>query len=72
MSLLISLLRESLSALLALEWLRLEMGAHMVDGVAELGEVATTLEAADALVGSPRLLIQHKDFLQVLGHSFNF
>ena len=57
MSLLIALLRERLSAPLALEWLRLEVGAHVVDGVAKLDEVATTLEAADALVGSPRSLI---------------
>ncbi len=63
MSLLIALLRESLSALLALERLRLEVGPNVVDGVAELGEFATTLEAAYTLIGSPRSLIQYKDFL---------
>ncbi len=57
MSLLIALLRESLSALLALERLRLEVGAYVVDGVAKLGEDVTTLEAADALVGPPSSLI---------------
>ena len=57
MSLLIALLSKSLSAILALEWLRLKVGAYVVDGVAELGKVTTTLEAADALVGSPRSLI---------------
>ncbi len=46
-----------MTALLALERFRPEVGAYVVDGVAKLGEDVTTLEAADALVGSPSALI---------------
>ena len=72
MSLLIALLCKSLSTILALERLRLKVGAYVVHGVAKLGELTTTLQAADALVGSPRSFIKHKDFLKVLRHPFNF
>ena len=44
MSLLVSLLGEVFAALLALEWLRLEVRADVVESVANLCEGAVTLE----------------------------
>ena len=72
MSLLVTLLGEGSSTLVALVGFRLEVGADMVECVAKLGEDPPAFEARDALIGAPRLLIQHEDLLQVLCHLFDF